>query len=69
MNKNEIKIMLKVFALIGALVVGLFGVWLLPGVTFGITSLGFGCSMGGLFFAGLIIAAVALLMSEPEPAM
>ncbi len=69
MNKNAIKIMLKVFALIGAAAVGLLGVWLLRGGSLGVMSLGSGCSFGGLLCAGLIVAAAAFLMSEPEPAV
>ncbi len=63
--------MLKLIAFVGAAIAGLFSVWLLTGGvrSFGIMSFGFGCSIGGLFFAGLIVTAIAFLMFETEPAV
>lgn len=73
MNRNVVNIALIVLAVIGAIaLLGVIGMWLMSagmmgGVMMGSGMTAVGCGIGGLLFIGLIVAAVAVLLSHRKP--
>ncbi len=71
MNRNVINSALIVLAVIGAIaLLGVIGMWLMSagmmgGMMGGMTVAG--CGIGGLLFIGLIVAAIAVLLSHRKP--